>query len=292
MLPSFEYHRVTSVAEAIAIFNRYPQEAKIYAGGTDLLLELSKGKAAYKHLVSLKKITELNKFGVEQGRIVIGANVTHAEVQGSPPVKERLGALADAVCRIGSLQIRNVATVAGNICNAAPSADTASPLLVLDATVQVVGSKGERWIKLSDFFKGPGRTCLEPDEVLLYIYLPEPKTNSASAYFKLQKRKAMDLALAGAAANVECTPDQTAFVDVKIALNTVAPTPIRAYRAEEVLKGQAIDKGVIAKAAEAASLEAAPRTSWRSTAQYRREMVKVLVRDAVYKALERLNVAI
>lgn len=203
--------------------------------------------------------------------------------------KNELGALHDAVCQVGSVQIRNIATIAGNICNAAPSADTASPLLVLGTTVRVLGPKGERVIAMTDFFRGPGKSVLELDEILLEMSIPKCPALSSSAYLKLGRRKAMDLALIGVATFVTCSPDKNHLKEVRIAVTTAAPTPIPLYHVERLFKDMPISEKSLHEAASLASAEASPRSSFRSTEEYRREMIQVLVPRALKKALERIK---
>lgn len=289
VLPNFAYHRVKTPLEAVQLLADYKGRAKILAGGTDLLLQMKWGRVFPQHLVSLRDVVNLKFIHFQDENIVLGANTTHREVERSTVVKKDSAALHDAVRNISSLQIRNVATVAGNICNAAPSADTAAPLLALGASVRVLGLQGERVIAMADFFKGPGQTVLEPDEILLETIIPRSPAHSGSAYFKLAQRNAMDLALIGVAAYVWTTPDKSHIREARIALATSAPTPVRAYEAERFLHGTPLcDKG-INEAAIHASFEASPRSSFRSSSDYRREMISVFVRRSLLKALERIE---
>lgn len=292
MLPEFNYHRVQSPEEAVELLTHYSGNAKILAGGTDLLLQMKRGKVNPPHVISLKGIPSLNEITSSEEYIVLGANTTHHQVERSPLFQGGLKALHDAVGQVGSVQIRNVATVAGNICNAAPSADTAAPLLALDTNLRVLGNRGERIIPLKDFYQGPGRSLLGPDEVLLEIRIPKPSELCSSSYYKLSRRKAMDLALMGAATFIKCSEDKRFIKEVRIALTTVAPTPIRAFTAESLLSGMPISKDSLRQAAELAALEANPRSSWRSTAEYRKQMVQVFVFRSLLKSLERLDIKI
>lgn len=289
MLPLFEYHRAETAQEAVQMLRTYAGDAKIVAGGTDIFLQLSRGKVRAGHLISLSKVTSLNRLEDDGEYIAIGANTTHRTVEMSPLVSRELVALHEATGRVGSVQVRNVATVAGNLCNAAPSADTAAPLLVHNALLRVLGPQGERLIELADFFRGPGRNSLTGDEVVLEILVPKPSHGGASAYIKHARRKAMDLALIGVAVYVTCSEDLTHFKEVKIALSTVAPTPIRAVEAEKALKGSLINEESLRVAAEAAAQGCSPRTSWRSDAKYRRQMVEVLVKRSLRLAIERCH---
>ena len=289
MLPPFHYHRVESVGEAVEILAAYRGEAKILAGGTDLLLQMQRGQVSFRHLISMRRIGAIKYLSLQDGYIVLGANTTHRQAELSPLVQKELGALHDAVCRVGSVQVRNVATVAGNLCTAVPSADSAPPLLALGAVLRVLGPQGERMIQLADFFQGVRSTALQADEVLLEIRVPRPPVYSGSAYLKLARRRAMDLALIGVAIYVRCSSDKMRFEEVRIALSTVAPTPIRAYGAEKLLSAAPVSDVAMKEAAELAAKEASPRTSLRSTAEYRREMIKVLVGRSLRQALDRVE---
>jgi len=293
MLPDFEYHRVQSLSEAVQLLTAYKGEAKILAGGTDILLQMEQGnvwgKPCPKHLVSIRDVTSLNYIRLQNGDIVIGANVTHRAAELSPLIGKELNALHDATCHVGSVQIRNVATIAGNICNATPSADTAAPLLALGAFVKVIGPQGDRTISLSDFFRGPGQTVLEPDEVLKEIYIPKQPALAGSAYIKLARRKAMELALLGVATYVCLEPDKSHVKEVKIGLNTAAPTPIRAYGAEAKLRGARLSEQVFQEVATLAANEASPRSSFRTTSEYRREMIRVFALRSLRKTMERIQ---
>jgi CO/xanthine dehydrogenase FAD-binding subunit len=290
MLPSFDYHRVQTPSEAVELLTAHKGKAKVLAGGTDLILQMEWGRVFVQHLVSMRDVTALKYIRLQEETILLGANTTHGEVERSTLVKRELAALHDAVCKVGSAQVRNVGTVAGNICSAAPSADTAAPLLALSATVRVLGPRCERMIAMADFYRGPGRSVLEPDEVLLEIMIPRASAYSGSAYFKFAQRNAMDLALIGVAAHVCTTPDKSHIKEARIALATAAPTPIRVYETEKLLQDRTVCEKTVNEAAIRASIEASPRSSFRSTSDYRREMIQVFVRRALLKALERTEI--
>lgn len=287
MLPAFEYFKANSVDEAVKYLGAMAG-AKLLAGGTDLFLQMQDSNTAPKALVSIKSIDNLKEIRETEEQYIIGANVTHRQAELSETVKTRLTALHDGVAQVGSVQIRNIATIAGNICNAAVSADSIGPLLVLDAKVKIVGKNGERIEELKDIFTGPGKTFLAQEEILTEIIINKPADNFASAYYKFARRKAMDLAVLGVAVSLTTSPDKKQILDAKIALGTAAPTPIRAYTGEKALIGSPVTQEVFAQAALAAEEEAKPRTSWRSTAEYRRGMINVFVQRALNKALERI----
>lgn len=285
-VPGIDYVKVKTPQEAVRVLRQFPGDAKILAGGTDLILQLQHGKEKASHLISLRGITDLQKITISDQEIKFGCGVTHRQVETSELITKELRALQEGASQVGSVQIRNVATVAGNICNGAPSADTAAPLLALGARLKVLGPDGEREVPLNEFYLGPGRTVLKDDEMVLEFIIPRPSQDSASRYIKVSRRKAMDLALMGVAVYLRCSFSEPVIEDVRIAMNTVAPTPIRAYWTENFLKGKFFDESLLHKAGEVAVEESFPRTSWRSSAEYRKEMIKVYLRRALITAYE------
>jgi len=309
----YDYLKPSSLEEAIGLLKQYGGQAKLIAGGTDVMVDIRQKKYAPQVLISLRGIEGLSYIREEDGGLRIGALTTHRELEKSPLVRERLGALADAVDNLGSVQIRNVATIGGNICNAAPSADTAPPLLALGASVRIKGSEGERVLPLEEFFLGPGETALKDDEILVEFIIPSPPPNSASAYWKHTRRQAMDLPIIGVAMMlaVEKTEapalkeafgreapleellgalDKSELVcqEVRLALGVAAPTPMRASKAEEFLRGKRVTQEALLQFGEIASSEATPRDTVRGAAWYRREMIKVLPKRLALKCLERI----
>ena len=184
---------------------------------------------------------------------------------------------------MASPQVRNRGTIAGNICNAVPSADSAPPLLTLGAKLKLISQRGERIIKIEDFFTGPSQTALNNDEILQEIHIPHPPPNSQGVYLKLNPRRAMDLAIVGVAAVV--TAQDGVCQDIRLALGAVAPTPTRARKAEATLRGKKLDDNIIEKAAQTAAGEARPIDDHRASAEYRRDMVEVLVKRAIKQAI-------
>ena len=207
-------------------------------------------------------------------------------VETSPFVAAHYAGLAAAARSLGSIQIRNRATVAGNICRASPSADTPPPLIADGATVRIAGPAGERVVPLEAFFTGPGRSVLARDEILVAIDVPPPAPRTGKVYLKHGRRLAMELATVGVAVALTLEPDGDGCREVRVVLGAVAPTPIRAREAEAVLRGRIPNAGLIAEAAEAAEAEARPISDVRSSADYRREMVRVLAARAIRQALD------
>lgn len=283
MLPSFDLAKPNTLQEACKLKE---QGGVIVAGGTDIYVSMHGGNLRPEMLVDIKGLNELKgtEFDPETG-LELGALTTHRFMEDSEIVKKYYPAVYEGCSRVGSVQTRYRGTLGGNICNAVPSADSVGPMLVYDAVCVVTGTKGERQIPLCEFFAGPKRTNMEPDEILTRIKLARPAKNSGSTYIKYTRRKAMDLALLGVAVYVES--NQGTIEKARIALTTSAPTPMRAKAAEEYLTGKTIDENVIAKAAEIASTEASPRTSWRSSKEFRLKLIVELVQRAIVTAAQR-----
>lgn len=284
-LKPFDFFNPVSLQEALQLLNRYGEEARPIAGGTDLIVQMKQRLILSKRLVNLLNLSGLKEIKRDGDCLRIGALVSHVDIERSPLVRDGWTLLAQACHKIGSPQIRHLGTLGGNLCNASPSADTASALLVLGAEVCLAGPKGERRVSLESFFKGPGQTVLQVGEVLTEVVIPKPPANSLFVYLKLGRRKSMDLALVSAAVLLTVDPKRERFEQVGIALGSVAPTPIRAQKAEKRLEGRFIEDEAILEAAVLASGECRPITDIRASAEYRREMVKVLVERAIKDCL-------
>jgi len=288
-LPKFEYLRPTSLQEALSLLAQYKGKARLLAGGTDLVPKLKRREIeAPSYLIDIKSIAGLDYIRHDEVEgLKIGALATIHAIETSPIIKERFPVLAQAAYSMASVQVRNRATVAGNICNAVPSADTAPALLTLQARVKLASQKGERWVDIEDFFTGPKETVLTDEEMLLEIEVPNLPLSHKGIYLKLSPRRSMDLAVVGVA--VVAVPEngvfKDVFKDVRIALGAVAPTPIRARRAEEVLRGQSLNEELIKKAAQIAEEEARPIDDHRASAWYRKKMVNVLVKRALQQII-------
>lgn len=310
---SYEYYKPATVEEAIALMEGSQGSGVYISGGTDVLVLIRQRKLTPGCLISLRNINALTYLETQSG-LKIGSAVTHNAIAKNEFIQKRYSALTDATCKIGSLQIRNVATMGGNICNAAPSADTACPLLVLDANIVIAGKNGEREVPIDDFFKGPNKVAIEKDEIVKGFHIPDFSENTGSAYIKHTRRQAMDLPILGIAARVTikvggsevgckdafCTIDSISNIlkrleeeqlvceDVRIAMGVVAPRPMRAKKAEAALKGKVISEKLFQEIAEIAASESTPRDSIRGEAWYRRDMVKVLTKRAILKAVDRV----
>lgn len=284
---NFEYHVPENLTETLELLDQYKAACKIIAGGTDLIPKIKAGIAKFEHLISLKKLEELKEISFDPKKgITIGANVDLRTTEHDENVQKYYPALYEGMHSMANTQIRNRGTIVGNICNAVPSADTAPALLVYKAEVTAVSKKGKRVIPIHEFFTGVCRTVLRPDELVTELFIPLPDDKAYSVYYKYAIRKALDLAMIGVAANVTLD-DEKVVRDAAIALGAVAITPKRAPKAEAMIKGQKLTEELILQAAEVASKEdCAPISDIRATADYRRRMVYVHVRDALREAVE------
>ncbi len=310
-MKKFDYLRPKSLEEALTLLNQYRERAKLIAGGTDVMVMIKQKQIAPEVLISLQEIQDLKQIKYN-GNLRIGSLVTHRMIEKSELIRKEFTALSDAVDVLGSIQIRNVGTIGGNICTAAPSADTVPPLLVLGAQVQLKSLKGERVLPLDQLFLGPGETVIEQGEILTEIFIPKPLPHTGSAYWKHQRRKALDLPILGVAvmlsldrssvtcSDLICTSSPISTVlhalegeevvckEVRIALGVAAPTPIRAVQAENLLRGKRLSDELLWEVAEMAAKEAQPRDTIRGEAWYRREMIRVFVKRMAMRCIERV----
>lgn len=283
-LPKLDYVKPKQMDEALTILGEKQNgKCRVYAGGTDVIPKIKERLMPTPEvLLDLKGITELDYVSHNEAEgLRIGALATIARVARESVVRKKYAMLREAALSIASTQVQNRGTIAGNICNAVPSADSAPALLCLDAKVLCTGKQGDRTIALDAFFLGPGQTALAEDELLKEIIIPNPE--GKGAYIKLSPRTRMDLAVVGVAAfaNVQ----NGVFTDIRIGLGAVAPTPLRAKAAEKRLRGESAEDAVIQEAAALAAKEASPIDDHRASAEYRRMMVEVLVKRAVHQAI-------
>ena len=288
---SFDYWEAPSLDEALTELQVSGADAKVIAGGTDLVLNMKKKKILPRRVISLHFLKELDFIRTKDSEVRIGALTRHADIAADPWLKTHLPILCEAVGLIGSWQIRNVGTIGGNICNASPAADSAPPLLALNAQLIVASKKAEKKIPLASFFTGPGETILQTDQILKEIVIDIPRQRSAGCYLKLRRRKAVDVSLAGAAFQAETEPDGRTLARVGIALGGVAPTPVRVAGAEAVLVGLTVNQALekIADCAGVAAQAASPIDDVRATASYRRTIVEAFVRQCAQKVLSTLK---
>lgn len=275
-----DYFEPKSIREALSVLARHGAQAKVIAGGTDVMVDI-KYKEEPGCLVNVKKIPGLNSIQENGGGLRIGPLVTIHELETHGLVREKLPVLWEACHQFASLQIRNTATIGGNICRASPSGETLAPLLVLEAKGRLAFSDGEKSEPFTSFFQGPGKSSLGAKGVLTEIDVPYPPPGSKSVYLKHAVRGAMDIAMVGVA--VLITPDaaKNSLEDVRIGLGAVAPIPLRASKTEALLRGKPLTAALLKEAAATAASESSPISDQRSSAEYRRWIVEALTRKGL-----------
>jgi carbon-monoxide dehydrogenase medium subunit len=257
----------------------FGDRAKVIAGGTDLIVQWKKKLISPDYLISLRNIPQISFLDFSDG-LRIGSATSHRILELSSQIRKDFPIIYDSVSNLGSVQVRNSATIGGNLCNAAPSADSAPPMLALEAVAKIASAQSGRTVPLERFFTGPGRTVLRPDEIVTEFVVPKPLPNTGMAYWKYTRRRAMDLPVLGVAVLLSFEDDRKTCRKATIALGVAAPTPMRALKTESFLQGKQIDGSVLSEAGAIASREAAPRTTIRGSEWYRREMIRVLVKRA------------
>jgi len=280
-LREFEYLEASSFSEAASLLSQFGKEAWLIAGGTDLLVWMKEGARRPKAIINIKTIPGADRIAFdEQKGLTIGALARIADIQDSAVIRERFTPLAQAARQLGSAQVRNLATIGGNLCTAAPSAETAPPLLTMNAKVRLEGVDGAREVPLDAFFLGPGTTAVK-DEVLTEVIIPTPEPDTRGVYKRISRRNAVDMAIVGVAAVGRISKEAATWQDIKIALGAVAPVPMRARKAEKLLLGNKVEPAAIQAASQTASEEASPISDVRASDWYREEMVRVLVRRSL-----------
>ena len=286
-MPNFDYEAPTSLDEALKLLAQ-PGDIRPLAGGTDIIDQLKQNRRNVDLMMDTKRIPELLVLDSNGSGLRIGSAVSCTEVSKFTSGNGRFPALSDSVELVGSVHIQNRATIGGNVCNAAPSADTIPALLIHDAVAHTVSATGGREIPLIDFFAGPGQTVLQKGEILKELVLPAPSANTTSAYLRFIPRNEMDIAVAGVGSLIEVDASSGQITKARIALASVAPTPVRAYAAEESLLGSPSNDTAIDRAAVLAVEAAVPITDVRGSADYRKELVKVLTQRTLNICRERL----
>ena len=273
-----------TMEEACFLLSSHKAEAGVVAGGTDLVVRMKQGIVLPRCIINIGSIAGQDYINYDEKKgLKIGAQASILSLSTSSVIRAKYGILAQAAGELGTPQIRRRATLAGNLCNAAPSAETAPALIVLGASLKLVATGRERTVPVEDFFTGPGQTVLAPDEIVAEIGVPDLAPRSGGVYLKHTVRKALDLAIVGVAVLVTMKGD--ILRDVKIALGAVAPIPLRAKAAEAVLKSRKIDDSLLQQAGQAAADASRPIDDIRSSAEYRRKMVKVLTIRAIQQAI-------
>lgn len=286
-MQDFDYAAPQSLDEAVALAAGGGSVA-VLAGGTDLIVQLRVRRRAASLVIDAKRIPELTQLAFSHEGLNLGAAVTCRTIGQHPEAARRYPALADSVSLVGGVQIQGRASVGGNLCNAAPSADCIPALIVLNADAIIAGPFGRRELKVEEFCLSPGITALRPGEILVALRFRPPAANAGSSYMRFTPRKEMDIAVAGAAAAVVLDESRERILSARVALAAVAPTPLLVEAADSVLAGRtASDESAVREAAAIARDACSPINDMRGTSEHRRQLVEVLTVRALHKAIER-----
>ena len=280
----FEFYQPATLAEASRLLKENGPGGRFLAGGTDLVIAMKEKGLLPKYIVDLKRVPDLS--GIREngdGTITIGALTTMYAIETSPVITKKHPFLAQSAAEVGSIQIRNRATVGGNMANATPSADVAPSLIALGATAKIASAEGERTLPLEQFFRGPGQNAMNPDEILTEITIPKTSPQLVGEYIKFSPRDMMDLAYIGVAVAYNLGNDKRC-TGVRIVLGAVAPTPLRAKNSEALLEGKMLSEETATQVGDEAARESKPISDVRSSADYRRAMVGVMTKRAILNA--------
>jgi carbon-monoxide dehydrogenase medium subunit len=283
MLQFEYYYEPKSIGECIALLKQYGVDGKIIAGGTDIIPKLKSKTIRPKAIISIHKIPGLNEVIIYPGGLTLGAMTRLRDISLNSKLDDDYHVIKEAAGHVSSMQVRNVATIGGNTCNASPGADAVEGLIVMDANVVIEGSNGRREVPLAEFFIGPGQTVLASDEMLIAFKVPVPKPKTGTVYKKYAIRGDTDIAIVGVAASITLANDGK-VIQTRLSLAAVAPTPFRIKKVEEVLVGKKITPRLISEAAEITCSSIKPISDQRATAEYRMEMAKVWTRHALEEA--------
>jgi CO/xanthine dehydrogenase FAD-binding subunit len=287
LLPKFDYHEPPTLEEALHLLSEFGGNAKLLAGGTDVLVRMKLKVDKPTHLISVARIPGLDQvIPRDRHGITVGGGVTASVLSSHELVMDRFAPLAVAAGKLGAPTIRNRATIGGNLVNARPAADFPPPCMVLNATLRLKSNAGERDIPVCDFFRGPGETVIEPHELLVAIDIETPPPWSGGAYIKLGQRKALEISMVNVAALLTLESPDGPITNARIALGAVAPTPVRAFAAEQLLIGEKPSEELFQKAGEVGVGMCSPITDHRGTMEYRCMMIEVLTKRALGMALE------
>jgi aerobic carbon-monoxide dehydrogenase medium subunit len=287
MIKDFEYFVPGTLKEAITLLDKYQDEAKVIAGGQSLLILMRQGLVAPQYLVDIKGLSSLNTIRIDdRGALTIGALTTHRAIEKSPLLRNAFAVLAEMERHVATIQTRNWGTIGGNVCHGDPAGDPTPVLIALNAIMRLVGPNGEREVAAEDFNVDFFETVLEPGELLTEIRIPKcpPRTGTYYSKFTVIEN---ELGVVTAAVSITLRSGNDVCADARIALGASAPTAIRARKAETVLNGQKISGGLLREAGEVASSEAQPFSDICASAEYRRELVKVMVTRVGQEALAR-----
>ena len=282
-MKNFNYFAPESLSEAYDILARYSERSFLMAGGTDLLVQMKAKSIVPECVVDLKGLG-LNYIKAMNDGLAVGATTTLHDIESSPLIQEKCPVMAATCSEMACYSIRHLGTIGGNLCNASPAADTAPPLIVLEAKVKINGPDGERVVSVEDLFTGPRKTILKKGEILTEIQIPHLPPHSGAVYLKYKRNEGMDLALVGVGVWLVLDSSGTNCQDVRIALGAMAPVPLRVSAAEKVLRGNVLKEDLFEEAALKAKEVAEPITDVRGSADYRTALVQTLTRDALRQA--------
>jgi carbon-monoxide dehydrogenase medium subunit len=279
----FEYREPKTVGEALQQIKASEGKAKVIAGGTDLLVQMKMGEVQPKQVINISRIASL-RYLIEEKGLRIGTLTPFQEIETSQRIRKQYTALYEAARDITSVQIKHMGTIGGNLCNASPAADTAPPLIVFGGKVKLAQGNQERVLLVEKFFIGPGMTVLSPQEILIEVQLPPVREGMGSAFKKIGRVSA-DIAKVNVA--VALVRKDDICEDCRIVFGSVAPKPLRTIETEKVLRGRRLDLSLLEEVGQQVSQEIRPITDVRSTDYYRREVSKVLLKEAIEVAWER-----
>lgn len=288
-LKPFEYSAPDTVEQALALLSEHGAAARALAGGTDLVVDLKHQAEVPKLLIDVSKIPEMREITLTDQGLRIGSSVTHSQIMASQLIREHAPAMIDAAHTVGAVQTRNLGTIGGNLVTCVPSMDSGPTLMVLDVRVTVGGPDARREMNLEEFFVGPRKTVLKPEELLIDILIPAENLGKPAGFHKFGLRRGQALALVNAAASLRVDGAKGTIVEPRIALGAVAPTVIRAREAEAYLEGKPAGEEAFAEAGRIAVTESRPIDDFRASAEYRRDLIAVLVRRSLSDAYARLN---
>jgi len=292
-MKEFTYHAPQSLEEALSLTSRFGREAELLAGGTDLVVQMRHAGKMPSHVISLRNVPELATIEQEKnGDIWMGPLVTHASLATNRVISQHLSILSEAAATIGTLQIRNRGTIGGNICTGSPAGDIIPPLVCAGTRLRLSSQSGSRLLDIDEFFSGPQVTRRKPDEILTAIHIQKLPGFIGGTYLKLGTRRAAEISVVGVGALISLDESKTFCLLAGIGVASAGPIPLHCKKAEDVLYGEEISEEMIAEAARVAQKEASPITDLRSTSEYRSEMVFVLTKRAIRKALGRAKAAI
>ena len=286
-MKDFQYLAPRGLEEAAVLMAEHAGSAQLLAGGTDLLIFMRNGRKSPDFIIDAKKIPELTGVRLDADSLTIGAAVSCRTIWENQEITDRFPALTDAATLIGGIQIQGRATFGGNLCNAAPSADTVPPVIVYGAIAHIICARGERDVPVEEICTGPGRTSLAPDEILVSLSIPAPPENSGAAFLRFIPRNEMDIAVANAAARVDLDDSGATFKSARIAIGAVAPTPLFVEAAGAALIGKPVNDASIGDAARIARDAATPINDMRGTIEHRNQLVEVLTTRALRRAVAR-----